>query len=206
MLCQPHTHTHTHYHRDLLQRPSPFWHHSFFLSAKSFPELVNTRVIFPINRKTKPPSLSGLLLCCLHFRLPDWYSLAMSSLASPCSLQLPPSTGILWVPGDFHLAPPRCPTWRAVPHPPRVQEPALVTLFTCHLTSNPSANPTSVFFPLKKLIFSWKVITLQYCVGFCHTSTWIRHRYTHAPSLLNLSPPTHPFPHPPLSVATEHWI
>ena len=24
-------------------------------------------------------------------------------------------------------------------------------------------------------------ITLQYCIGFCHTSTWIRHRYTHVP-------------------------
>ena len=24
---------------------------------------------------------------------------------------------------------------------------------------------------------SWKIIALQYCVGFCHTSTWISYRY-----------------------------
>ena len=36
---------------------------------------------------------------------------------------------------------------------------------------------------LKKLFtFSWGIIALQGCVGFCHTSTWISHRYTHIPS------------------------
>ena len=29
-----------------------------------------------------------------------------------------------------------------------------------------------------KFIFNWRIITLQYCIGFCHTSTWISHRYT----------------------------
>ena len=38
----------------------------------------------------------------------------------------------------------------------------------------------------------WKVIALQYCLGFCHTSMWISHRYTYVPSLLNPSPTTHP--------------
>ena len=34
--------------------------------------------------------------------------------------------------------------------------------------------------PLKKLfIFNSRIIALQYCVGFCHTSTWISHRYTY---------------------------
>ena len=42
-----------------------------------------------------------------------------------------------------------------------------------------------------KFIFNWKIITLQYCVGFCHISTWVSHRYTYALSLLNL-PPTFP--------------
>ena len=27
--------------------------------------------------------------------------------------------------------------------------------------------------------FNWKIIALQYCVGLCHTSTWISHRYTY---------------------------
>ena len=43
-------------------------------------------------------------------------------------------------------------------------------------------------------IFNWRIIALQYCIGFCHTSTWISHRYTYVPSLLNLSPTSHPFP------------
>ena len=38
--------------------------------------------------------------------------------------------------------------------------------------------------------------TLQYYNGFCHTSTWIGHRYTYVPSLLNLPPFS--FPVPPL--------
>ena len=32
-------------------------------------------------------------------------------------------------------------------------------------------------------------------VDFCHTSTWINHRCTYVPSLLNLSPTSCPFPH-----------
>ena len=32
------------------------------------------------------------------------------------------------------------------------------------------------------------MIALQCCVGFCHTSTWISHRYIYALSLLNLPP------------------
>ena len=47
---------------------------------------------------------------------------------------------------------------------------------------------------LKFFIFNWRIIALQYCVGFCHTSTWISHRYTYVPSWTPLPPPT-PF-HP----------
>ena len=43
-------------------------------------------------------------------------------------------------------------------------------------------------------VFNWKIIALQYCVGFCHTSTWISHRYTYVPSLLNFPPTSHPIP------------
>ena len=39
------------------------------------------------------------------------------------------------------------------------------------------------------------------CVGFCQTSTWISHRYTYVPSLLNLPPTTLPIP--PLYVVAE---
>ena len=43
--------------------------------------------------------------------------------------------------------------------------------------------------------FNWRIITLQYCDGFCHTSVWIGHKYT-----LPLHPepsshcPLHPIP------------
>ena len=33
-----------------------------------------------------------------------------------------------------------------------------------------------------KLIFNWRIIVLQSCVSFCHTPTWISHKYTHVPS------------------------
>ena len=45
------------------------------------------------------------------------------------------------------------------------------------------------------ILFYWKIIVLQYCVSFCHISTWISHRYTHVPSRLNPLPlpsPSHP--------------
>ena len=43
-------------------------------------------------------------------------------------------------------------------------------------------------------IFNWLVIALQYWLDFCHTSTWINHRYTYVPSLLNLPPTSCSFP------------
>ena len=33
------------------------------------------------------------------------------------------------------------------------------------------------------LKFSWRIIVLRYCVGFCHTSTWINHRYTYVKTI-----------------------
>ena len=35
--------------------------------------------------------------------------------------------------------------------------------------------------------FNWRLITLQYCSGFCHTLTWISHGCTSVPH------PEHPF-------------
>ena len=40
-------------------------------------------------------------------------------------------------------------------------------------------------------IFNWRIIALQYCAGFCHTSACIDHKYTFVPSLwTSLQPPT----------------
>ena len=49
------------------------------------------------------------------------------------------------------------------------------------------------FSPL--FIFNWRINALQYCVGFCHTSRCISHRYTYVPSLWKLPPTSHPIPH-----------
>ena len=63
--------------------------------------------------------------------------------------------------------------------------------------------PSSSYFPFVCLLeplfsfknlflFNWRIIALQCCVGFCHTSTWLCHRYTYVLSLLNLPPPPSP--------------
>ena len=41
-------------------------------------------------------------------------------------------------------------------------------------------------------IYNWRIIALQYCVGICHISTWINHRYTYVPSILNFPPTSNP--------------
>ena len=52
------------------------------------------------------------------------------------------------------------------------------------------------FFVKKLFIFNWRIIALQYCIGFCHTSTWVSHRYTYVPSLLKFPPISHLHPTP----------
>ena len=34
----------------------------------------------------------------------------------------------------------------------------------------------------KFIYFNWRIIALQYCVGFCHVSTWTSHMHTYIPS------------------------
>ena len=66
--------------------------------------------------------------------------------------------------------------------------------------------------------FNWR-IALQCCIGFCHTSTWISHKYTYVPSLLilwssfPLPTPSHPsrlYRAPDLSslwyTVNFHWL
>ena len=45
------------------------------------------------------------------------------------------------------------------------------------------------FFPF--IFISWKLVTLQYCSGFCHTLTWISHGFTSIPHP-EPPPPSHP--------------
>ena len=46
-----------------------------------------------------------------------------------------------------------------------------------------------VFFPF--IFISWRLITLQYCSGFCHTLTWISRGFTCVPPPASLPIPTH---------------
>ena len=44
-----------------------------------------------------------------------------------------------------------------------------------------------LFFPF--IFISWRLITLQYCSGFCHTLTWISHGFTCIPHLESIVKP-----------------
>ena len=69
---------------------------------------------------------------------------------------------------------------------------------------------------LNAIIFNWRIIALQCCVGFRHMPTWISHSYICVPSLLNLPLPFHPSHPPRLSqspslsalshTANSHWL
>ena len=62
------------------------------------------------------------------------------------------------------------------------------------VSSGPLLHELSFFFPF--IFISWRLITLQYCSGFCHTLTWISHAwiYTCSPSWSPLPPPSPPDP------------
>ena len=54
-------------------------------------------------------------------------------------------------------------------------------------------NTNLIFF--KFIYFNWRLITLQYCSGFCHTLTWISHGCTCVPHPeLHSHLPPHPIP------------
>ena len=56
---------------------------------------------------------------------------------------------------------------------------------------------------------NWRIIALQYCVGFCHTSTWISHKhiYIYVSYLLNLPWLTSWLhePKPPAKLLPNSW-
>ena len=50
-------------------------------------------------------------------------------------------------------------------------------------------------------LFNCRIIALQFCAGFCHTTMWISCKYTYIPSLLSHSYPTLLGHH-----RAPHWI
>ena len=69
--------------------------------------------------------------------------------------------------------------WRTVP---------LAWVVFSYLVENYSRTWVFLFF-----FISWRLITLQYCSGFCHTLTWISHGFTCIP---HPDPPSHLPLHP----------
>ena len=80
------------------------------------------------------------------------------------------------------------------------------TIIRCHMQDididrvniQKSYNSTGIplvtfFFFFKLIYFNWRLITLQYFSGFCHTLTWISHGCT---CVLHPEPHSHLPPHP----------
>ena len=51
----------------------------------------------------------------------------------------------------------------------------------CHIPFRVLFCCTTAFFFFPFIFISWRLITLQYCSGFCHTLTWISHGSTCVP-------------------------
>ena len=61
-----------------------------------------------------------------------------------------------------------------------------------------------IFLFLKCIYFNLRIITSQYCDGFCQASIWISHRYTYVSCILN--PPPTSLPTLTLQVVPEPWL
>ena len=91
--------------------------------------------------------------------------------------------------------------WDSLFHTDKISN---ATYFPNHMGTIPNAsikscNPALYFFFLfiylflKFIYLIWRLITLQYCSGFCHTLTWISHGFTCVP---HSEPSSHIPPHP----------
>ena len=59
-------------------------------------------------------------------------------------------------------------------------------------TQNTPNSKSNLFFFLPFIFIRWRLITLQYCSGFCHTLTWISHGFTCIPHPDSPLPPPSP--------------
>ena len=70
---------------------------------------------------------------------------------------------------------------------------SIVSLSICHKVMWPNVM-IFVFWMLSCIFFFFTFNALQNFTVFCQTSTWISHRYTYIPTLLNLPPSLSPSP------------
>ena len=114
-------------------------------------------------------------------RCRDQGKLSEADLRRPVALKIPSLLPILWGWG----------AWWACAHGSR----------------RTLADAFSHSFPfLFQFCFNWRIITVQYCDGFCHTSIWVGHTYKCVPLILN--PPPTSSPDPSLWVVPEPqlWV
>ena len=83
-------------------------------------------------------------------------------------------------------------------HPCCCSIPYYCVVFHCMDTT---VYPFVFFFFFPFILMSWRLITLQYCRGFCHTLTWISHGFTLFPIPI---PPPASLPIPSLWVFPVH--
>ena len=60
-----------------------------------------------------------------------------------------------------------------------------------------------IFCNLLNIFFNWRIIAVQYSIGFCHRTRQISHNYTFITSLLSLPP--FPSSHPSRSSEGTSW-
>ena len=79
--------------------------------------------------------------------------------------------------------------WKPVPH----KYQAVLVLGGWQVSYTSTCIYSFSFFKIN--YFNWRLITLQYCGGFCHTSAWMSHGWTCVPHPEPLSClPPHPIP------------
>ena len=100
-------------------------------------------------------------------RILEWVAISFSRGSSPPRDRTPVSCIDRWI--LYHRAP-----WEAHVH--------IRHVIKKHVKSLAGKVKVEIsFFSFSFIFISWRLITLQYCSGFCHTLTWISHGVTCIP-------------------------
>ena len=164
--------------KSLLQQHSSkasiLWHSAFFRVQHSHPYMTTGKTI-ALTRQTFVGKVTSLLFNMLS-RLVITFLLRSKCLLISW-LQSPPAV---------------------ILGPRKIKSAAFSTVSPsiCHEVMGPDAmilvfwmlSFKLTFFPFPFIFISWRLITLQYCSGFCYTLTWISHGFACVP---HPNPPSH---------------